>query len=168
MAVSWEVLPEYDKYRGGCSQPTIGLSSRVPDGGVEEGTEGAGRVCSPNGASNSVNRPYLHPGTPGKWTTNQRIHIEGLMAPVIYVTEDDLVGYQGRGCDWDVKWKKKRNCHIFNRMTFFFKWKLKTLVCQMRWRERSIGQVTVNSFHWCGEHKEKFKAHYWCHMWDAG
>jgi hypothetical protein len=26
MAVSWEDLPEPDKYRGICSQPTIGLS----------------------------------------------------------------------------------------------------------------------------------------------
>jgi hypothetical protein len=30
IAVSWEALPEPDKYRGGCSQPTIGLSSGFP------------------------------------------------------------------------------------------------------------------------------------------
>ena len=39
-------LPEPDKYRGGSSQPTIGLSLGVPDRGVEEGTEGAEWVCS--------------------------------------------------------------------------------------------------------------------------
>jgi hypothetical protein len=31
IAVSWEALPEPDKYRGGCSQPTTGLW--VPNGG---------------------------------------------------------------------------------------------------------------------------------------
>jgi hypothetical protein len=34
MAVSWESLPQPDKDRGRSSQPTIGLSSGVPDGGV--------------------------------------------------------------------------------------------------------------------------------------
>jgi hypothetical protein len=33
IAVSWEALTEPDKYRGGCSQPTIGLSTWSP---VEE------------------------------------------------------------------------------------------------------------------------------------
>jgi hypothetical protein len=46
MAVSWEAMSELDKYRGRCSQPTIG-QSRVPDGGVAEETEGAEGVCSP-------------------------------------------------------------------------------------------------------------------------
>jgi hypothetical protein len=39
--------PEPDKYRGGCSQPTPGLSSGVPNGGVGEETKGAEGVCSP-------------------------------------------------------------------------------------------------------------------------
>jgi hypothetical protein len=39
-------MSELDKYRGRCSQPTIG-QSRVPDGGVAEETEGAEGVCSP-------------------------------------------------------------------------------------------------------------------------
>jgi hypothetical protein len=34
-------------YRGRSLQPTIGLSFRVPDGGVREGTEGSEEVCSP-------------------------------------------------------------------------------------------------------------------------
>lgn len=47
MAVSWEALPEPDKYGGGSSKTITGLSSGVPDGGVGEGTEGAEEVCSP-------------------------------------------------------------------------------------------------------------------------
>ena len=30
MSISWEALPELGKYRGGCSQPTIGLNTRSP------------------------------------------------------------------------------------------------------------------------------------------
>ena len=37
MAVSWEALPEPDKYRGGCSQPTIGLSTGSPMEELEKG-----------------------------------------------------------------------------------------------------------------------------------
>jgi hypothetical protein len=44
-------VPEPDKYRCGCWQPTIGLSSGVLDGGVGEGTEGGERVCSPTGGT---------------------------------------------------------------------------------------------------------------------
>jgi hypothetical protein len=33
-------------------------------------------------------------GAPRDWTTNQRIHIEGLMALAIYVAEDGLDGHQ--------------------------------------------------------------------------
>jgi hypothetical protein len=36
-----------NKFRGGCPQPTIGLSSVVPYGGVGEGTEGAEGLCRP-------------------------------------------------------------------------------------------------------------------------
>jgi hypothetical protein len=55
MTVSWEALPEPDKYRGRSSQPTIGLISGVLDGGVGEGTEGAQGACSPmEGATVSI------------------------------------------------------------------------------------------------------------------
>ena len=47
MAASRDTLPKPDKYRGGCSQPTIGLSTGFSDGGVGEGTEGAEGLCSP-------------------------------------------------------------------------------------------------------------------------
>jgi hypothetical protein len=36
-----------NKYRGTSWQPTIGLSSGIPDGEVGEGTEGAEGVCRP-------------------------------------------------------------------------------------------------------------------------
>ena len=47
MAVPRETLPESDKYRGGWSQPNIGMSLGVLDGGVGEGNEGAEGLCSP-------------------------------------------------------------------------------------------------------------------------
>ena len=67
-------------------QPTIGLSTGVPDGGVGLGT----------GGSNSVNgpEPFPRPGAPRDWTTNQRVHMEGPMALATYVAEDGLVGHQ--------------------------------------------------------------------------
>ena len=61
-----EAQPERDKYRRGCSQPTIGLSTdRVPYGGVREGTEGVEGVCSPmEGATLSTGQvPLELPGT---------------------------------------------------------------------------------------------------------
>jgi hypothetical protein len=57
MAVSREAVPEPDRYRGGCSQPAIGLSLGFPDGGVGEVTEGAEGGLQLHGGSNSVNRP---------------------------------------------------------------------------------------------------------------
>jgi hypothetical protein len=47
MAASGGALPVPDKYRSGCLQPTIGLSSGISDGGVGEGTEGVEGVFSP-------------------------------------------------------------------------------------------------------------------------
>ena len=41
-------------------------------------------------------QPSRLPGAPGVWTTNQRVHMEGPMAPATYVAEDVLVGHQ-----WD-------------------------------------------------------------------
>jgi hypothetical protein len=57
---------------------------RVSDGGVGEGTEGAEGVCSPVvGATVSTGQ------TSQSWTTNQRVHMEG-----VYVAEDGLGGHQ--------------------------------------------------------------------------
>ena len=75
MAVSWEALTEPDKYRGGNSQPTFGLSSGVPDGRDGEETEGTEGVCSSmKGAK--VWTGQTTPRAPEDWTTNQRIHME--------------------------------------------------------------------------------------------
>ena len=64
----------------------------VPDGGVEEGTEGAEVVCSPKwGTRVSIGQT---PGASRGWTTNQRVHIEGPKALATYVAEDGLVGHQ--------------------------------------------------------------------------
>jgi hypothetical protein len=56
-AVFWEALPETDKYRGRCSQPTIGLSTESPNGvsngGVRKRTEGNEGVC------NSIGRTII-------------------------------------------------------------------------------------------------------------
>jgi hypothetical protein len=39
-------------------------------------------------------RDCLASGAPGDWANNQRVHMEGPMAPAIYVAEDSLVGHQ--------------------------------------------------------------------------
>jgi hypothetical protein len=45
------------------------------------------------GESNSVKWPDSLE-LPRDWTTNQRVHMEGLMAPASYVAEDGLVEHQ--------------------------------------------------------------------------
>jgi hypothetical protein len=59
MAVSQEALPEPNKYRGRCSQPTIGLSVGSLIEELEKGLKelGGGRGLQPHGGSNDVNRP---------------------------------------------------------------------------------------------------------------
>ena len=67
----------------------------VLNGRVGEGTEGAEGICSPmEGATVSTSQT---PGAPRDWTTNQRVHMEGSMAPVTYVAEDGLVWHQWEG-----------------------------------------------------------------------
>jgi hypothetical protein len=63
IAVSWEALPEPDKYRGGCTQLTIG-PRWVPNGRVREGTEGAEWVCNPIGRTTLSTNQYV-PELPG-------------------------------------------------------------------------------------------------------
>ena len=72
---------------------------RVPDGGVEERTQGTEGLCSLTEWNNSVNKPES-PGAPGDWTTNQRMHMEGPIAPVTYVAEDGLLDISGRSSPW--------------------------------------------------------------------
>jgi hypothetical protein len=45
IAVSWEAVP--DKYRGGCSQPTIGLSTRSPMKELEKGPKKLKELAAP-------------------------------------------------------------------------------------------------------------------------
>lgn len=61
----------------------------VSSGGVGEGTEGAEGVCS-----NMVGATVSTGQTPWDCTTNQRVHIEGPIAPATRVAEDGLVGHQ--------------------------------------------------------------------------
>jgi hypothetical protein len=59
---------------------------------LEKGLKELKRVCSPiEGATVSTGQT---PRAPRDWTTDQRIHVEGLMALVTYVAEDGLVGNQ--------------------------------------------------------------------------
>ena len=70
----------------------------VLDGGVREGTEGAEGVRSPmEGATVSTDQT---PVARGDWTTNQRLHMEGSIAPAAYVTGDGLVGRQWEESPW--------------------------------------------------------------------
>jgi hypothetical protein len=39
-------------------------------------------------------------GAPGEWTTKQKIHMEGPMAPAAYVAENGLGGISGRSDPW--------------------------------------------------------------------
>ena len=48
-------------------------------------------------------RPLI--GAPRDWTTNQRVHTEGPMAPAAYVVEDGLVGHQ---------WGRPLGLRVFN------------------------------------------------------
>ena len=62
--LSLERLCQSLTYRGGSLNPTFGLSSGVPDGGVGEGTEGAEGVCSPmEGATVSTGQTPQDPET---------------------------------------------------------------------------------------------------------
>ena len=40
------------------------------------------------------------PGAHRDWTTNQRVHMEGLMALAAYVAEDNLLDINGRKGPW--------------------------------------------------------------------
>jgi hypothetical protein len=65
MAVSWEALPESDKCRDGCSQPTFGLSLGSQRRSWRR-DERAEVVCSPMvGATVSSGQPLPSPKLPG-------------------------------------------------------------------------------------------------------
>jgi hypothetical protein len=47
IAVSQDVLPVPDKFKSGCSQPTIGLSTRSPMGELEKGPKELKALAAP-------------------------------------------------------------------------------------------------------------------------
>ena len=67
-------------------------TEQVTRTGVGEGTERAEGFAAP-WKEQQCQRARL-PGAPRDWTTNQRVHMEGPMAPAAYVAEDGLVGHQ--------------------------------------------------------------------------
>jgi hypothetical protein len=62
-AVSWEPLLEPGKYRGGCSQPTIGLSTGSPMEELEKGLKEL-KGFATHRKNNNINQPDL-PELPG-------------------------------------------------------------------------------------------------------
>jgi hypothetical protein len=89
IAVSWEALPESDKYRGGCSQPTIGLSKGFL---MEE------KLKELRGFTALWREQQWQqaraPGPSEGWNTNKIIHMEVLIAMTTYVAEDGLYPHQ--------------------------------------------------------------------------
>jgi hypothetical protein len=91
MAVSWEALPEPEKYRGGFSQPTSGLSM----GSLMEKLKGQTELREFAGLWEEQQcQRAKPPRAPRDSTTNQRVPIEGPMAPTTYVAVAGLVGHQ--------------------------------------------------------------------------
>ena len=77
-------------------QPSIGLSTVFLMEELEKELGVGG--CSPmGGATVSTGQT---PGAPRDWTINQRVHMEGPMAPATYVAEDGLVGHQWESGPW--------------------------------------------------------------------
>jgi hypothetical protein len=70
----------------------------VHDEGHGEETEGSERICSPMWEQQG--QPARLPESPGDWTTNQRLHMQGPMALVTYLAEDCLVGHQWEEQPW--------------------------------------------------------------------
>jgi hypothetical protein len=89
--VSLEALPEHDKYRSECWHPTIGLSmGSLME--LEKELKELRRCAAPQREQQCQQARI--PVAPECWTTNQRLHMKGPMAPATYVAEDGLVGHQ--------------------------------------------------------------------------
>jgi hypothetical protein len=61
-------------------------------GGVRGNTEGAEVVCNPK--ARTTYQPARLSRPPMDETTNQRVHMEGPIAPAAYIAEDGLIGHQ--------------------------------------------------------------------------
>jgi hypothetical protein len=98
MAVSWEALPEPDKYRGRCPQIIIGLSTVSLMKALEKGLKDLRGFAGPwREQQCQQTRP---PRAPGDWISNQRIHMEWPMELATYVVKDCFVGISGRRGLW--------------------------------------------------------------------
>ena len=91
-AVSREALPEPDKYRGRCTQPSIALNTGSLMEELENRLKELKEFAAPCGEQQLSTGQT--PWSSGDWTTNQRIHMVGPMAPAACVAEDDLIGNQ--------------------------------------------------------------------------
>jgi hypothetical protein len=109
MAVSWKDLPEPDKYRGRCLQPTIGLS-----GGVRERTEGSEGVCNHTGRTtilinqipqSSQGLNYQPKSTHGEWGTHSSSHIFSRGWPCWVSVEGEILGPVKVQCPSVAKWQ---------------------------------------------------------------
>ena len=65
----------------------------VPQEEVGEVSEGAEGGCRPMKGGATASTGQI-PGSPGDWTTNQIVHMEGPMVLATYVADDVLVGHQ--------------------------------------------------------------------------
>ena len=79
IAVTWEALLVYDKYRGGHSQPVIELNTESPMEELEKGLKELKGFAAP-----LEEQQYEPPSTskgPRDKTINQRVHMDLPMAP---------------------------------------------------------------------------------------
>ena len=67
------------KYKWGCPQPAIGLSAVSLMEELEKGLKELREVAAPSGEKQC--QLVRIPITSGDYTTNQRVHMEGPMAP---------------------------------------------------------------------------------------
>ena len=69
-------------------------STRTPMEDIGKGLKELKGFATLQKKKNNINQPTRHPRAPRNLTTNQRIHLEGPMAPAVYLAEDGLVGHQ--------------------------------------------------------------------------
>jgi hypothetical protein len=70
-----------------------GTEHGISNGGVRERTEGAEGVCYPIGRT-TISTNLIPQHSQGLNHQPKSTHVEELMAPAIYVAEDDLVRHQ--------------------------------------------------------------------------
>ena len=88
MTVSQKARSEPYKYRGGCSQPIIGLSTRSPIEELKKGLKELKGFVTPQ--EEQQYQPTRTPRTPRDQVINKGVH----MAPAAYVADDGLVRHQ--------------------------------------------------------------------------